>query len=153
LLVRNQKNEFSLKAFALGVPFAFIPTSGDLFGRTGREGGGVFRLSFRPYSALSYVISLMTTQSERQVLGYLLSFGFLEQETRAVVNRVLREEPLSPADADIFLQEVIEKWFQMECKKCDLVIPLDDVPFVVESREGLCRNCGTPGTSSLDPTA
>jgi hypothetical protein len=88
----------------------------------------------------------MTTPSERHILEYLLRFGYLDAETEAVVERVLRNEPLTPADADVYLREVIEEWFEMKCKACGLRIPLEDIPFVVESGEGLCRKC-VPGDS------
>jgi hypothetical protein len=82
----------------------------------------------------------MTTPSEKQVLEYLLRFDYLNDETEVVVNRVLKNEPLTPDQADIFLREIIEKFFRMECKACGSAIPIDDVPFVVESG-GLCRQC------------
>jgi hypothetical protein len=91
----------------------------------------------------------MLSPSERHVLEYLLTFGFLNTKTEAVVNRVLRNELLSPGDANLFLREVVGEWFEMDCKACGSVIPLDDIPFVVESGDGLCRKCVGDGVARV----
>jgi hypothetical protein len=91
----------------------------------------------------------MTTSCEKQVLEYLLRFDYLNEGTESIVNRVLKNDPLTPDQADIFLREIVTKYFQMKCKACGSAIAIGDVPFVVES-EGMCHQCDAMARRLLD---
>jgi hypothetical protein len=86
----------------------------------------------------------MPAAAEREILGYLIETGFIDDRLVALANQVLAGRALSHEEQAAFRQGIAEKWFRLDCEQCNCAVAIEDIPLAIELGDALCPRCRCP---------
>jgi hypothetical protein len=80
---------------------------------------------------------------ERGVLEFLTENGYLEGPAHGIALQVIAggRESLSPAQANVFQEYVVDEYLNLECRRCGSEMPTSEIVAALTEEDDLCSWC------------